>query len=178
MLPSAFSQFWSLLFVSAVLNWPCWVYAWSTLKLTNIRRTGLWSPTLSVCMWDLCPPCHLYWGNNACEASCNDVLLVVFLLRVICFSLFFLFHEPTFTHISKMHCLCNSWPTAIHVMSIPPLTRSCYLSVPLLFPLVRDIQGYGSRNRFSTFSPDRLNIRIQTYRLTTNVLNPVQAIHI
>lgn len=64
-----------------------------------------------------------------------------------------------------MHCLCNHSPALICVISLPPLPRSRYLSLPSLIPLVRDFQGPGSKSPFSTFSPGGLIIRIQLYSL-------------
>lgn len=64
-----------------------------------------------------------------------------------------------------MHCLCNHSPALICVISLPPLPRWCYLSLPSLIPLVRDFQGPGSKSPFSTFSPGGLIIRIQPYSL-------------
>lgn len=64
-----------------------------------------------------------------------------------------------------MHCLCNHSPALICVISLPPLPRSRYHSLPSLIPLVRDFQGPGSKSPFSPFSPGGLIIRIQPHSL-------------
>lgn len=129
--------------------------------MQKYHRLYLWMhvwllyPSVSSCMpvWLVCsleitqtPPPQ---RHNISGAACNDVLLEAFWLCSICFS------------TNTMDCLCNHSPALICVISLAPLPRSRYLSLPSLIPLVRDFQGPGSKSPFSPFSPGSLIIRIQ-----------------
>lgn len=120
-------------------------------------RVQLWPPSGNGCIpCDSCPPPpphYLRQRHNICEAACNDVWLEGFWLRFICFSPFCSHMNPCSPTEAQCIVFVTFHPQSFCVIPLPPLRRSCYLSLPSLIALVRDFPGPGSRVHFLPFPP-------------------------